>query len=246
MYNAYLGWKRSRNTPGVSEYIYCRKHYLSPQALSNIEDIKLQLIVALIDSGLLLLDPFEQSALNRARFSSRTRQSFELPARTDMNSNSDIIVDSVIAWSFYPKLLIREGKGCRNPMNNQNVTLHPTSVNKRTDTPLKWLSFYHIMQGRNRNYNAHETSAVEDFAIALLCGDVEFKLYAGVLLVDQSRIKFTVEGWKSLLAIKTLSSKIREILVSKFKNPKKELSGDQKKWMGIWKKVFDQAQAKRQ
>lgn len=32
------------------------------------------------------------------------------------------------------------------------------------------------MQARNRNLNAHDTSAVDDFAIALLCGDAEFKV----------------------------------------------------------------------
>lgn len=89
-----------------------------------------------------------------------------------------MVVNSVVAWSFYPKLLTREGKGWRNVANNQSVTLHPTSVNKRADSAVKWLSYYHIMQARNRNLNAHETSAVDDFAIALLCGDAEFKVRA--------------------------------------------------------------------
>lgn len=40
---------------------------------------------------------------------------------------------------------------------------------------MQWLSYYHIMQTRNRFYNAHETSAVESFSVALLCGDLEFK-----------------------------------------------------------------------
>jgi ATP-dependent RNA helicase DHX29 len=99
-----------------------------------------------------------------------------VPERIDTNSNSDLIVNSVIAWSFYPRLLVREGKGWRSVANNQAVSLHPTSVNKRSETPLKWLSFYHIMQARSKYYNAHETSIVEDFAIALLCGDLEFKV----------------------------------------------------------------------
>lgn len=86
------------------------------------------------------------------------------------------MINSVVAWSFYPKLLIREGKGWRNVANNQAVTLHPTSINKHADPAIKWLSYYHIMQARNRNLNAHETSAVDDFAIALLCGEAEFKV----------------------------------------------------------------------
>lgn len=86
------------------------------------------------------------------------------------------MINSVVAWSFYPKLLIREGKGWRNVANNQTVSLHPTSINKHADPAIKWLSYYHIMQARNRYLNAHETTAVDDFAIALLCGDAEFKV----------------------------------------------------------------------
>lgn len=33
-----------------------------------------------------------------------------------------------------------------------------------------------------RFYNAHETSAVEDFAIALVCGDADFKVRTSLAL----------------------------------------------------------------
>lgn len=122
----------------------------------------------------------------RARFSSRRRQFFDIPQRANVNSDNDIITASVICWSFYPKLLIRDGKGFRSCANNQSISLHPSSVNKG-HPELKWLSFYHIMQSKQyvkigerqyrrltavRFYNAHETTAVEEFSIALLCGDV--------------------------------------------------------------------------
>lgn len=86
-------------------------------------------------------------------------------------------MDSVIAWSFYPKLVAREGKGWRNVANNQNVSLAPTSVNRPSDPSIKWLSYYHVMQARSKSYIAHETSAVEDFAVAVLCGDLDFKVF---------------------------------------------------------------------
>ncbi|KAL8640168.1 MAG: hypothetical protein Q9228_002882 [Teloschistes exilis] len=98
----------------------------------------------------------------------------EIPARYDSNS-SELILNSVVAWSFYPKLLKRDGKGWRNVANNQPVSLHVTSVNKGVPNPPKWLSFYHIMQSGNKSYNAHETSAVEPFALILACGDADFK-----------------------------------------------------------------------
>lgn len=106
----------------------------------------------------------------------RNRQFFVVPEHVDINSANDVVVNSVIAWSFYPKLVTREKKGWRNVANNQNVSLHPTSVNKQADGSIQWLSYYHIMQTRSRFYNAHETSAVESFAVALLCGDLEFKV----------------------------------------------------------------------
>jgi ATP-dependent RNA helicase DHX29 len=120
--------------------------------------------------------------LSRARSSNRLRQFFVIPEEYDLNSTNDLVVNSVVAWSFYPKLLTREGKGWRNVANNQSVALHPTSVNKHADSAVKWLSYYHIMQARNRNLNAHETSVVEDFAIALLCGDAEFKVRTLIFL----------------------------------------------------------------
>lgn len=126
-----------------------------------------------------------------ARFYSRQRHFVELPETYNTNNSNDLILNSVIAWSFYPKILTRDGKGWRNVANNQSVSLHPISVNKGVQPP-RYLSFYHIMQSNNkweyqssgkamanrlpRFYNAHETSATEDFAIALICGDADFKV----------------------------------------------------------------------
>ena len=115
--------------------------------------------------------PIDGLTPNRARSGGRQRQFFTIPEEYEYNSINETVVNSVIAWSFYPKLLTREGKGWRNVSNNQSITLHPTSVNRQADSSVKWVSYYHLMQARNRNYNAHETSAVDDFAIALLCGD---------------------------------------------------------------------------
>ncbi|GAB1218353.1 hypothetical protein ATERTT37_007607 [Aspergillus terreus] len=239
VYNAYCAWKRTRSTPNVNEYTFCRKNFLSSQTLLNIEDIKMQLVVSIADTGLLKLDPTQKTALNRARSGGRQRQFFTIPEEYDSNSGNDAIVNSVISWSFYPKLLTREGKGWRNVANNQTVTLHPTSVNKQSDAAtVKWVSYYHIMQGRNRNYHAFETSAVDEFAIALLCGEAEFKLYAGVISIDANRIRFAVRDWKSMLALKVLSARVREILAATVRDPQKRLSYKQRQWMDIWQQIF--------
>lgn len=65
VYNAYATWRRVRTTPGINEYTFCRKNFLSPQGLINIEDIKTQLLVSIADAGLLRLDSAEKASLNR-------------------------------------------------------------------------------------------------------------------------------------------------------------------------------------
>lgn len=68
VYNAYCGWRRARSTPGSNEFSFCRKNFLSPQTLTGIEDVKMQLIVSIADTGLLSLDNSQKSALNRYDF----------------------------------------------------------------------------------------------------------------------------------------------------------------------------------
>ena len=85
-----------------------------------------------------------------ARFYSRQRHFVEIPSKYEINASNELVINSVIAWSFYPKLLVRDGKGWRNIANNQSVSLYPTSVNKGVSNPPKWLSFYHIMQSSNK------------------------------------------------------------------------------------------------
>ncbi|KAJ5896633.1 uncharacterized protein N7473_006032 [Penicillium subrubescens] len=238
VYNAYCCWKRARTTPGMSEFSFCRKNFLSPQTLLGIEDIKMQLVVSIADAGLITLDGVQKTALNKARSTNRNRQLFNIPEQHDLNSANDTVINSVVAWSFYPKLLIREGKGWRNVANNQAVTLHPTSINKQADPAIKWLSYYHIMQARNRNLNAHETSAVDDFVIALLCGDAEFKMYSGVISIDANRVRFATHSWKSMLALKILNSRLRDLLASTFRNPHKPLTYKQQQWLDVWQQIF--------
>lgn len=154
VYNAYLAWKRvCQSAVGGSgqEFQFCRKNFLSPQNLTNIEELKGSLLSALVESGFLQLTDEERKTLNRLRSSGggrrRNQGFFELPRRVNINSENDTISQSVIAGSFYPKLLVRDvpgARGLRNVGNNQSISLHPTSVNKMHNE-LKWLSYYHIM-----------------------------------------------------------------------------------------------------
>jgi ATP-dependent RNA helicase DHX29 len=167
-----------------------------------------------------------------------------------VNTTNDPLINSVIAWSFYPKLLTREGKGWRNIANNQPVTIHPTSVNRTSDPSVtKYLSYYHIMQSastRSKHYNAFETSVVEDFPLMLLAGEADVRLHSGVLSVDSNRLRFSVREWKGMLAVKVLGMKVREILQGVFRDPQGVLSFKQKRWMEIWEGVWRAREERRE
>ncbi|CAK7220363.1 hypothetical protein SEUCBS140593_004210 [Sporothrix eucalyptigena] len=253
VYNAYLAWKKvcqsAVSASGGGEFQFCKKNFLSIQTLTNIEDLKGQLLVSLVDSGFLPLTDEERRNLNRLRYSSsgrggRRRQQafFELPQRVNLNSDVDLISQSVISWSFYPRLLVRDapggGNGLRNIGNNQAIRLHPSSVN-RGHNELRWLSYYNIMQSKSL-YNAHETTAVEAFPIALLCGDIRCDMFSGVLILDGNRARFAVPDWKTLLVIKVLRSRLREMLSRSFKAPGKQPTAQHQKWFDVWQRIFTQ------
>ncbi|MCJ1309389.1 hypothetical protein MMC25_003048 [Agyrium rufum] len=240
IYNAYATWRRICQTPGQSEMQFCRKHFLSPQTLSNIEELKTSLTTALVDAGFLRLNERESAALTRARFYSRQRQFVELPPAYTAHQGSELVLNSVIAWAFYPKILSRDGKGWRNAANNQSVSLHPSSVNKGVSQNAlsRYLSFYSIMQSSNKFYNAQETGPVDPFAIALVCGEAEFRLYASVILLDGHRFKFALDEWKTMLAMRILRDKIRENIAFALRFPGRPLSSDMQFWWDIWEKAF--------
>ena len=236
VYNAYSAWRRICTSNVMPEYQFCRKYFLNAQTLSNIEELKAQLTSSLVDAGFMRLDDSEKASLNRVRFHFKRRKFVEIPARYD-TENYDLMHNTVIACSFYPRLLKREGKGWRNIANNQSVSLHPTSINKGAANASNWLSFYHVMQSSSKFYNAHETGPVEDFVVALICGEAEFKMYSGMIIIDGNRIRFSVDDWKTMLAMKVLRTQLRQIMAQSFRKPGRSLSQDQRSWLDIWQKI---------
>jgi ATP-dependent RNA helicase DHX29 len=93
----------------------------------------------------------------------------------------------------------------------------------------------------DRFYNAHETSSVEDYAIAIMAGDLDFKLYSGIVVLDTSRAKFSVKDWKTLLALKIFRGRLKDALNARFDDPKRELSEKQKICLETWQAVFERA-----
>ncbi|KAE8862961.1 hypothetical protein PTNB29_05523 [Pyrenophora teres f. teres] len=238
-YNAYKAWRAVCSTPGRSEMQFCHKNFLSPQNLGNIEDLKAQLLSSLVEAGFLQLTPDERRIMSRYRSTSRHRVFVEVPAQYDMHSDNDVLVNSVIATAFYPKILTREGKGWRNISNNQTVSLAPTSVNKGSSTA-NFLSYYHIMQSSNKFYNAHSTSIAYPLPMVLMvAADIDFKLHAGVISLPGNVLRFAVRDWRAAVALKVLRRRVKEILANSWKNPARQLSDREKEWLGLFSKMFE-------
>ena len=228
VYNAVLAYRRMSSEPKHAVLYWSQKNFLSLQILSGIEDLRAQICTTLMESGF----------LGKGRSYSRHIQQ-DLISQHDWNAGNDLILNSVIAWAFYPKLLRRQGGSWHNITNNQIVNLSPLSVNKgKKTTSTRYLSFYNIMQGANKLYNAHETSPVDDLAIALFCGDAEFKMYASAMVIDGNRMRFKVDDWKTLLIIKMLRTNLRAVADEVFQRPGREMSESQKAWVGIWERMF--------
>ncbi len=63
-------------------------------------------------------------------------------------------------------------------------------------------------------------------------------MYAGVIVIDGNRIRFHVDDWRSMLALKHLRLKIREIMAQAFRNPGRWLNHEQGAWFDIWQQAF--------
>jgi ATP-dependent RNA helicase DHX29 len=157
----------------------------------------------------------------------------------DAHSVNDIITTSVIAWSFYPKLLIRDGKGWRSIANSQTLSLHPTSVNKGSTKP-RYLSFYNVMQSGSKFHNATNaffTSIAHEIPLLLIAGDADFKNYCGVLTLDSNRLRFAITDQKTMLAIKILRGKLRELVDWIIQRPKIPISSDLRWHLEVFEKI---------
>ncbi|KAI4941580.1 hypothetical protein J4E91_010611 [Alternaria rosae] len=239
-YNAYRAWKAVCTTPGRSEMQFCHKNFLSPQNLGNIEDLKAQLFSSLVDAGFIQLTLDERRTIGRYRNTTRHRVFVDVPAQYDIHTDNDVLVNSVIATAFYPKILTREGKGWRNISNNQTVSLGPTSVNKGSRTA-DFLSYYNIMQSSNKFYNAHSTSIAYPLPMVLMvAADMDFKLHAGVISLPGNVIRFAVREWRAAVALKVLRRRIKEILANSWKNPARQLSDREKEWLGLFYRMFEE------
>lgn len=179
-FNAYAVWRRvcsPKGSANITEAEFCRKNFISSRIMNGIEDLKGQLTAAAVDAGFLALTPFERADFDRARYQTYYRSNFFIvPDEFNHNSGDDAVCSAVVAAAFYPKLLVRDGRGWKNVGGAKPVKVHSSSVNWKTES--EWLSYYGIMRagGGRKSYDAHDTGHVDELVIALLCGEAEFKV----------------------------------------------------------------------
>lgn len=238
--NAYEGWKKAKAARAGQEF--CRKNHISDQAMGQVEEQKIQLLVYLVDAGVVTFAAEERSALNRARtHHGAAATSYSTPQRYS-HPISDRGLNAIIAMALNPRILMREGKGWRNVYTNQMVSLTARSVNHSPDSlklSPRWLSFYEAMQNaRSGKLNVFETSAIPESALPILLGsDAEFKFYAGVLILDSGKVKLSVRQWRELVAIKILRERVSAVLERCYRAPGKEVGAEDRKWLDAWLKI---------
>lgn len=66
------------------------------------------------------------------------------------------------------------------------------------------------------------------------------QMYSGVLVLDGNRARFAIPDWKTMLVIKVLRSRLREMLTRSFKNPGKLHTAQHEKWLEVWQRIFSQ------
>lgn len=65
-------------------------------------------------------------------------------------------------------------------------------------------------------------------------------MYSGVIILDGNRGRFALPDWKTMLVVKVLRARLREMLTRSFKQPGKPTTPQQDKWFDIWQRIFSQ------
>ena len=230
--NAYESWKRAK-AKGLSVQ-FCQKNFLSEHALVQIEELRVQLLVYLVDGGQVALDQDERMQLSKARVTSLYRRDlYDLPSRYNKQVGDDTLL-SLISMSFFPRILIREGKAWRNVYTNQQVSLASESVNITAPRSVKWLCFSEAMQLKPGSLKVSETSRIPEAALALLLGQAEVKLFSGVISIDGGKIRLALASWKQALATKRLRKAMAGVLDRCYQRPGEPLSKTDQQWLDLF------------
>jgi ATP-dependent RNA helicase DHX29 len=66
-------------------------------------------------------------------------------------------------------------------------------------------------------------------------------MFAGVLILDGNRARFALPDWKTMIVLKILRTRLRELLTRSFKQPGKLPTPQQERWLEVWQLLFTQS-----
>ena len=225
MWTAYSKWRTVAMDKPQHEYKFCKESYLSTKGLSAIEELRLQYIKVLIDSGLLTVSDSDRRTIHRARFASSRDGFVILPRDIDCNSTIHTYIETCLASAFYPNLLNIED--FRTIAKGQPVTIHSSSCNSTNKNFQKrWIVYYNLLKTKIAT-NAHDTGLVDDYIVALTCGThFEVNPFSGTLSIDHNRIKFKTRDLRTLVAITVLRKQLELEFTMLLRGGQGDITGD--------------------
>ncbi|KAH8100605.1 P-loop containing nucleoside triphosphate hydrolase protein [Cristinia sonorae] len=244
IHNAFSTW-RNACANGAARKL-CRQYFLSHQNLLQIEELRQQYLGYLVDSGFVQVDRVFTRELSRSRFSRGRPRFVNVPPELNVNAANTWILNSALAAGLYPRILsidvLKDGKSdLRTISNNQAVAFHPSSVNfgrRAKDFGVNHLCYFTLMH--SKKLYAWETGSVEDMALLLLCGEVDFRLMSYTATIDR-KVKFRIEP-KSGVALKYLRNQLGQLLAAQYRC--KPLTDVQSRWNDLAKMILGKVEIK--
>ncbi|KAJ4483983.1 P-loop containing nucleoside triphosphate hydrolase protein [Lentinula lateritia] len=219
LHNVFSSWRKAgANANPAFVRKFCKQNFLSHQNLQQIEELRQQFLGYLIDASFIQVDKSFIRDLNRARYSRNRTRFVPVPPELDSSSSNITLVNAALLAGLYPKVLaVDVFKGqMRTLSNNQQASFHPSSVNfgkKPTDLGTNHIAYFTLMH--SKKLYAWETGPVDDMAMLLLCGEVDFKLISNAAFIDR-KVKFQIAP-KTNIALKFLRTQLTSLLWYQFR-----------------------------
>lgn len=221
IYNAYLGWKRSRSEGRRAEMTFCRRHFLNCTALMTIEDVKQELIRMVEQAG------FVSSKPSRTP---RSRPGAEPKALASLSPQNVSVLKAVLTAGLYdsvgrilcsPSLDVQERVVCVAETAQGKAHVHPSSVNRFLQTH-GWLLFQEKV--KYTKVFLRDTTLISPLSMLLFGGDID---------VQHKERLISLDGWICFQApvrigviFKHLRKLIDSLLERKLANPKMNLEDE--------------------
>lgn len=214
MYNAYLGWKKSRIEGMRSEMSYCRQNFLNRTSLITIEDVKQDLIRMM-----------EQAGFWSSQSSSRGKPQTGALSKQQMSVLKAVLTaglyDNVARILCTPSVDVLERVACTVETPQGKAQVHPSSVNRNLQTH-GWLLYQEKVK-YTRIY-LQDSTLISPFPMLLFGGDIE---------VQHRERLIGLDGWIHFQApvrigviFKHLRKLMDSLLEKKLKNPKMNLEDE--------------------